>query len=345
MDGSRVLARCGADGLVCLNTVDGRENWRRPKSHNAGLWLGHEEIVAVIEEDWATLMFVVVDPATGVERRRDRTDIGMSVWCDETRSYVGRGSRREGGIRTSKIGRVDVRAALRAMWVVESGSAGGGSAGGKPSEDRFDAHVASTDQRIFVQRGDTILGLAAETGFEQWAASLTSLGGGADFGKWRPMVSDNRLIVTTASGATVAFDVDRGRQLWWVPDAGARIVYGERLYMLGQQGTYLILDKDGNKLLEVPLVERIRAKWGLTASDLNTHLAVSETHVFFGDASGRVYAIGRDTGEPVWSHRPEDTTGFLGAMPVIAAGRLFISSFSMDPKRPPRLYCYEPTSG
>jgi outer membrane protein assembly factor BamB len=160
-------------------------------------------------------------------------------------------------------------------------------------------------------------------------------------GFWQPMVAERKVVILTHDGTT-AFDADTGHIVWcYTRQHGHRMIYDGRVYMI-DQAYYTILDlQDGRELLRVRMLDQLRQKWGLDDVGISTGLLVSETHAFFGDGAGRLFAVERDTGEPVWFDRPKGTRGYLGVIPVVAGNRLYITTFSMDPKRPGQLYCYE----
>lgn len=139
----------------------------------------------------------------------------------------------------------------------------------------------------------------------------------------------------------VAVSASTGEPLWSYLGGGARAIYDGRVYFT-QEYSYHVLDlHTGAVLLRREVTREIERRWGLEHVQLKSHPAVSETHTFVGDARGRLFCIVRDTGEPVWYDQPPGVASFWGAMPVVAERRLYISSFSIDPKRPPYLYCYE----
>lgn len=215
------------------------------------------------------------------------------------------------------------------------------SSHGGGDDQEYDGEVACDDSRVFVRRGSSLVSLDLRTGQDVWASPLGDVGGSPTMGgKSVPMVSDGVVVISTVEG-TAAFRATDGRLAWYFPEWGARTVFGGRVYVV-TLNEYHVLDlQTGSRLLHVPLARRVEGKWRLKQVQFSSQLAVSETHGFIGDLKGRLYAFERDTGDPVWMDRPEGITAFAGNIPVIAGNRLYISSFSMEPAPPPRLYCYE----
>lgn len=205
----------------------------------------------------------------------------------------------------------------------------------------YDSSLACDHASVYVCRGPELVALDLNTGEDIWAAALNEMGGAPTIGgRSTPTVSNGIVVVNTIEG-TAAFHSDDGRAAWYFPSGGARTIYDGRVYV-ATRDEYHVLDlQTGTRLLHVPLAQRVEKKWRLKQVQFYSQLAVSETHGYIGDLKGRLYAFERDTGEPVWMDRPEGVTAFAGNIPVIAGNRLFISSFSMEPAPPPRLYCYE----
>jgi outer membrane protein assembly factor BamB len=159
------------------------------------------------------------------------------------------------------------------------------------------------------------------------------------------MLSAGCLVFLTGN-ATVALDVASGKVRWSLPVVGARTVYDGRVYMIGAEQRYVVADlRSGEVLLDVRLGDRLLRAAGEPV-ECGSRLAVSDTHVFFGDLRGRVWAIERESGKPVWFDRPPGAQMFLGVIPVISDGRLYIGSTVLPPQKGPTyLYCYEEAEG
>jgi outer membrane protein assembly factor BamB len=208
-------------------------------------------------------------------------------------------------------------------------------------EAGFDIDIACDETNVYVVSGDELLAINTSNGTVRWRALLRSVGGAITLpGKSVPMASQG-LVVIGAGGGTAAFRVSSGELAWLFPYYGTRAIYGGRVYLTTIDSCHVVDLATGEALLQVPLASLAETRWGLHGVQFSSHLAVSETHGFIGDTRGRLYAFDRTTGEPVWMDRPKGITGFSGNIPVIAGNRLYISSFSMAPAPPPRLYCYE----
>lgn len=214
----------------------------------------------------------------------------------------------------------------------------------------FEGGLAYADGRVFTGTGPglgqgegQLLALREETGELLWSVDLKEFGGPVEGGKWNPMVSHG-LVVINARGGTAAFDVTNGRLAWTAPRAGARAVYGSRVYV-SASGWYSVIDlESGRVLLDREISKDMRSVCPLVFSKVSTQINVSETHVFAGDADGGLWGWERDTGEVVWHDHPKGADAFVGVLPVIAGGRLYVGSQGF-PKGPSYLYCYEEDRG
>ena len=89
------------------------------------------------------------------------------------------------------------------------------------------------------------------------------------------------------------------------------------------------------------MAERIQEKYGLPDVWVQSTPVATAKHVFIGDAAGRLWAFETQTDEPVWFHEPDNPTPHVTMqVPQIVGDQLFISSSSLDPENPSRLYCY-----
>lgn len=115
----------------------------------------------------------------------------------------------------------------------------------------------------------------------------------------------------------------------------------ERVYVTHGASKICVLSlRDGSVQLE-----RDVSPW-LRRRDRTNHLvgrpAISGTHVFSADATGRLWAFDRSTGEAVWNAAPSANAVFpSNTNPLIRGGRLFIATYSLDPNIPQHLYCFE----
>jgi outer membrane protein assembly factor BamB len=200
---------------------------------------------------------------------------------------------------------------------------------------------------VFVNRGNVLLALELETGEQRWAVSLGEFDETLRYELLRPMVSAHRVIVSVPRGVG-AFDTATGKLLWSTQGHHASVVYGGRVYSQ-DSWKFGVLDlNDGRVLLETNPQSLVEKKWGFNRVEFHTGLAVSETHLFMGDGEGRLYAFEKETGEPVWYHRPKGGNPYFGNIPVIANNRLYIATVKPGPytptartRGPGSLYCYE----
>jgi outer membrane protein assembly factor BamB len=322
--------------LVCLDR-GGLERWRVPCEY-VRFALSPEEIIAVVRTMTGMSTFLVLQPDTGARVWSHACEYHVDKVCQRRKVFVGSTLLdSEPGVTESVVAAVGwTDKTLELQWTSVTRYRDG-----EFPRRSYDWDIACDDSRVFVGRGNDLVALDLDSGREVWTAPLTSLGGGwSTPGGWIPMVSMGHLVINT-QGGTACFSTEDGGVRWLFPRVGTRTVYDGRVYLVSA-GTYHILDlKTGEHILTSPLAERTEKMWRLRSVGFPTQLAVSETHAFLGDYRGRLYAFARDTGEPVWMDHPEGISGFTGNIPVIAGNRLHISSSSMDPASPPRLYCYE----
>ena len=189
-----------------------------------------------------------------------------------------------------------------------------------------------------------IAALSLETGKKIWAVPLHDIDEPAADGRWDPAVTQGLLIMGTASG-TVAMAAKDGRLVWQSRMQALRTVYGDRIYLRGSNpdvpgrpSQIAVLDaKTGKPVWRRDYPEVLKKG---RDNRLMGYLAVSETHLYSGDANGVVWAFDARTGEPVWSQRPKGSEAFgPWTLPVAVDGRLFIASAGDKP----HLFCYEQT--
>jgi len=327
----------GDRALICVDQ-NGRERWRHGCEFVRHGILG-DAVVAIVGIALPDVTrFVALDLHTGRELR--------SAACDHLIDKILPGGQIFVGSTTKQLSEeqfkfvvamVELSREVEVLWTrsTEHDYRNG------PCDVAYDSDVACDEERVFVVRGSELVALDLKTGEDDWAAPLRALGGAPTFqGKSLPMVAQGLVVINTAGG-TAAFSVADGQCSWFFPKAGARSVYGGRVYFVTTDEYYILDLMTGACLLQVPFAAMVEQKWRLKRVQCASHLAVSDTNGFVGDTRGRLYSFERDTGEPVWKDQPEGITGFSGNIPVIAGNRLYISSFSMAPAPPPRLYCYE----
>jgi hypothetical protein len=142
-----------------------------------------------------------------------------------------------------------------------------------------------------------------------------------------------------------ALETATGRVSWtWTTPKGTwRVLLDdELLFVLSTNGVYRVLSVgDGNVLLESDVWTSVRRKWPrMQPAHIGAGLAMTTTHGWFGDTSGRLYALDRRTGAVTWTHRPSGSTGYVGITPVITNRGLFVTTFGGGARHPAMLYCY-----
>lgn len=213
---------------------------------------------------------------------------------------------------------------------------------GPPVESTF----ATDEERLFVLRyGDRehegeVWALDLLTGEEQWRFPVHEVDWPAGLMKWRPQVSASGKLVFRTDTWLVCLDAKDGKLLWKLEEGYGQTVYGERVYLANRSRLRVLDIRDGSVLLDRDVGRDLKAR--KRSIRLTGRPAVSETHIFGLDEPGTIWAFDRETGEPVWDATPEGTTGFIGnEQPVIDNGRLYVATFSTNPKRPQSLYCFE----
>ena len=217
------------------------------------------------------------------------------------------------------------------------------------ASEEWDSGAAATSDRVIVGSGQHLVCLSLETGDHVWRASMEPVEVDLARGKMWPVIHGDRVISNGAWGI-IGFDINTGEKAWHYMHPCWKAVADGRVYCLSKE--YAVLDaRTGKVLVFAPVTKRIQEKFGAKSTGkwrggMNfARPTVWGDHIYVGDDDGRLWAIEKETGEPVWFHKPKGCTGYLNAEPVIDGNRLFITSFSMDSKRPPALYCYERVDG
>ena len=215
----------------------------------------------------------------------------------------------------------------------------------------FSMEFAVTTNRLIVGKGSArLLSIDTESGIVKWNIDLNAtkreigVGVPADL-RSAPLVAGHIVLAPTPFGFG-ALELETGELLWrHGVHAGPFNVYEDRLYMAtGINFTgYRIVDMNtGETLFERDVSDEIAKKYRFGHVKLNSGFALTETHTFVGDNFGRLWALVRDTGEPVWYHHPDNATPYVALrQPVMEDNRLYINGFSTDPNRPQHLHCYE----
>jgi len=210
--------------------------------------------------------------------------------------------------------------------------------------------VVASNNLFIARRPARLLNIDVTSGTVHWDADLNDtkpepgIGVPADL-RTTPLVADDLILAPTPFGFG-AFKLDNGALVWrHHVHAGPFNVYNDRLYMAtGINFTgYRIVDMNtGETLFQREVSDDIAKKYRFGYVKLNSGFAVTETNTFVGDNFGRLWALERDTGEPVWFHHPDKAAPYVAARkPVMEGNRLYINGFSTDPNRPQFLYCYE----
>lgn len=337
--GSVTLAAEGAavvwsiDGTITCIGEDGTERWRRSMRFDGAHGIVSGRVVARGLADGSRL--VEMDLEGGGIVRDTACDFSPCAFLPEEAAFIGVSERSVSGSRSTALAYVSLRDGATILWEVVSGEESGSS-----GEVLFGPEAACDGGRGFIARGDHLVAVDLRSGAEVWKTSVANLGPMARTVGCEPMVCKGRVVIRTP-GKIEAFDTATGGRVWRSSQYGPRFVYGDRVYLCTLEGVYCSIDMEsGRPLLEVDLKPLFWRKWGMENIYPATDLIVSETHAFIGDGRGRLFAFDRDTGEPVWYHRPRGTNGYFGAQPAVAGNRLFLTTAG-NPRKDGALYCYE----
>lgn len=313
---------------------EGKVLWQFREGFTDAGWICHGDklLCAMDPSEEALKQWFEFDAATGAVLRQDDGPFSLNALLPDGKSYLGTTilfPAFETKIR--KVARVSLAPGLPVIWELESPS---------PStmsySPGYDTELAYEDGRVFVRRGDQLLGLDAETGAELWRASIAHIKpvNGGDI-----LAEQGRVALGGGEGGAL-FDARTGAEIRSWRGVPAFAVHGDRLYLLSRHYTKMRLDT-GEILAQCDMKANLVTQGKLKQAEQLTSPAVSDTHIFFGDMLGYLWAADRETGDIVWKHRPPKVVGFWTTRPEIHHGRLYITSYSADPKRPPYLYCYE----
>ena len=338
-DRQSLLAPLYPKGLVSLD-VAGRENWRISGEFNDGFVVEGKEAFTATGSSLCR-----IDLGTGKIRSVPFGDNRLLAVDGEkviTWSYK---SDHKSETYESSIRRTKLNDGRTLLWEFQD-------SGSIMTPKHFGYNTMVSGDSIFAHRHPArLVCLDVETGKTNWVVDLNqtkedpSVGVAADL-RVGPVVFGNKVLAATPFGIA-AFDAGTGALLWsHHVHAGPFSPYGDRLYVVtGLNYTgYRVVDMNtGSALLDREVSDDIaRAFYFEERVGLESSLAVTETHTFVGDNVGRLWALERDTGEPVWFDHPETATPYVAVrVPIISEGRLYINGFSMDPDRPQHLYCYE----
>lgn len=208
--------------------------------------------------------------------------------------------------------------------------------------------LAFNGRDLFAPTGKDLRCLEASTGKPRWTAPFAAIGGSMLSGV-EPLVRGD-VVVAEGPEGTMAVDIETGLLRWTLNFFGNAGYSDGRIYYTSglQHGmTLVVVEALSGKVLEhVPLREKceryLRERGPKAASiDRLTAPAIVGDRLFCGDNYGRLWALDRKTGDPLWHHRPKDASCYVARAPMVVGNRLYANSFSMDPKRLSTLYCYE----
>ncbi len=317
-DSGTLVTRGENDRELVLIDRSGQDSWRLPGAFGINVAMSRAQVYGTHRG-----LLYLIGLADGTVLRRTTCEVDLQTLLPERGQFVG--CRWGEGVTPSRVALVDLTDAT-SRWQ-------------RSLAQLRDSGVCDSDH-VYVVSGEDVIALGLDDGDEVWRTDLTPLGGLMGMIAPQPMVAENKVVVRTRTG-TVAFDAQSGQTAWYYDEGGWRMIYDGRVYMVDQAYFTILELQNGRELLRVRVLDEIERKWGLDDVGISTGLLVSETHAFFGDGAGRLFAVERDTGEPVWFDRPKGTRGYLGAIPAVAGNRLYITTFSVDPKRPGQLHCYE----
>lgn len=185
-----------------------------------------------------------------------------------------------------------------------------------------------TADKVIVSIGDgKVVALNASNGQRIWVSSNTvpalSLRGNG-----RPVVAGERVIVGFASGHLAAFNLHNGKRLWETAVAVSRgrseierlvdidstpRVFDNMIYTVTYQGQIAALMLESGQIV-----------WSREASSY-VDIAVDESHVYFSDNSGELWALDRTSGATLW--RQDKLHGRATTAPAVLGDYLAVGDF------------------
>jgi len=333
---TRVVALTGSRHDIAALSPDGKRVWAyKGQCIPAGV-VGDDLLTEVYAREPG--QFVRLDLATGRTRDsvKSEDDNSIAAVFPDEEQFLERGAPVL-VVRLRQAGR-----GLPVLWEHDVGTVAG-----IKSAMRLDRQFAC-DSRVCVgmmRSGDDarVFALRRDTGAPLWSKPMDIDRPPSGNSRWQPVIA-NGLLVFSTLGGTAAFALKDGKPVWFERVGGARTVYGDRIYLqgmgvgAGMPAKIVALDLRTGRTVwrrEYPELFRKGADNRLAGK-----VGVSETHLFAADEAGWVWAFDKESGEPVWQHRPAGSSGFSPwTAPVIAGGRLFVASQG----RSSSLYCFEPT--
>jgi outer membrane protein assembly factor BamB len=306
------------------------------------LALNDTVLLAVQETNKDSLFLRQISPTTGEILEEIPSTFAIATLLPRNKRFIGkRLSDDARAVRKSDLALVELNGGAFVKWKISTTGKFRPPGAPRLEPNRFSYDVAYCDGRVFVGRGDTLLALDAESGIELWASSLRDFGGPVGPDGWDPMVGEDKVLINVGTGV-VAFDTASGQPCWRFAHKGGRSVYDGLVFIITREGLYSVLTlTDGRELQHCDVAATIANKWKSYRPTFLSTPAVTDSHAFLPEEGGYLFALDRQTGIPVWRHRPRDATGYLGALPVVIDGRLYVSTVGWDKRHPSRLYCYE----
>ncbi len=317
-----------ADGLAGLD-AEGSLLWKLPGNFNSGFVLEKERVIGVASNGDEDLLFAI-DLESGSVLMREPSAHDLKDFIPNENAFIGR----EHGSLVAEhsqcaFARVQVSPGLPVIWrYLASWN------DDDDSRQVLDYEAVHSKGRVYFGHGDQFVCLDSKDGRVLWRSPFMASSRILATRRLQPAVGDQLVLVDTAKGLG-AYDTTSGALKWVSKGArGYRTLYDGRAYITSFYGEYMIIDlDDGGMALDSKPIEDV---------SFGTYPVVSETHTFVGDATGRFWALERDTGKPVWSHRPKGTTGYRSVgPPAVTENRIYVNTYSADRKRPSSLYCYE----
>ena len=341
---------------VCLD-LEGAVRWRAAAGGQVLTTAAEIVMVAWRGSKKAPYEVIRLDRASGEVRQRERTVYGLEHALDDGHRFL---ARRSFAVGTDKFGGEAValvrmgERGLSVIWEVEH----------RRPPDTWEEGIgpAAVDgQTVFAEIGQRFVALNIENGQERWSQRLIEFGGIAGASKApRPALAKDVIVVATAARRLVAFSARDGRLLWKQHDARQHggfydyaydhAVYGNTLYrwsncnVIGKFDTaFSLVDVHTGRLNgHWSLAEQVCSPAGVPRAHMSTTAVIAEATMFFGDTAGRLWAVEKDTGRPLWRSRPNGIVWPPSEVPSVLGRRIYFASPS-SPEAPGRLYCYEET--
>lgn len=231
----------------------------------------------------------------------------------------------------------------RVLWeIVEPRDEFGGVGIGLP---------CTAEGRVFVERGRRFVCLELEDAREVWSVDLTPFGGPAgELHRLGPCRVGGLVIAPVRDGGLAAFDAASGSPAWQQEVRSPRswVVCDSEIHLWeieanadGPDTRWSVLDaSSGRELRRWSAAEAVYGACGLRPSSMSCGPVIAEHHIYFGDLAGRMWAVERESGRPVWRHRPPGIESWPSNMPAVKGRRLYFGRLG-DASLPGRMYCYE----